>query len=188
MVPPTADLSAYRAVVVPETTPVDDVLAQRLLAYRTAGGAVPLVGPALLKNATEPALPGLLPVDGLAPAPAGEVFLACQGVPGVREDLPVISLRAGGPVHLETTVVRTDGGTVVHLVSFVPARETPELDLVHDPFPLIDVPVAVKLDGAPRSVRLQPAGQELPWQYDGAYVHVRVTTADGHAMVVVEHD
>ncbi|MFI1172893.1 alpha-L-fucosidase [Streptomyces melanogenes] len=276
VVAPTADLSAYRAVVVPETTPVDDALAQRLLAYRTAGGAVLLVGPALLKNATEAALPGL-PVDGLAPAPAGEVFLACQGVPGVPEDFPVIShgsrltararpgaevlarvvqpyfprswdrfcghsytppadptdevavavadgvaavtvplleafhehgletyrhllgaaldrllpdplVRAGGPVHLETTVVRTAGGTVVHLVSFIPARETPELDLVHDPFPLIDVPVAVKLAAAPRSVRLQPAGQELPWQYDGAYVHVRVTTADGHAMVVVEHD
>lgn len=77
---------------------------------------------------------------------------------------------------------------MVHLVSFVPSREAPQLDLVHDPFPLIDVPVAVRLAAAPRSVRLQPAGQELPWQHDGAYVHVRVTTPDGHAMVVVEHD
>ncbi|MFI9365841.1 beta-galactosidase trimerization domain-containing protein [Kitasatospora sp. NPDC053057] len=276
VVPPTADLGRYRAVVVPETTPVDNGLAERLSAYRRAGGAVLLVGPALLRNGTEPALPDL-PVEDLAPAPSGEVFLACQGVPGVPEDFPVIShgsrltaralpgaevlarvvapyfprswdrfcghsytppadpteevavavgdgvaavtvplleafhghgletyrrllgaaldqllpdplVRAGGPVHLETTVVRTATATVVHLISFVPSRETPELDLVHDPFPLVDVPVAVRLTAAPRSVRLQPAGLELDWQHDGEYVHVRVTTVDGHAMVVVEHD
>ncbi|MFJ9948313.1 hypothetical protein [Kitasatospora sp. NPDC091207] len=99
---------------------------------------------------------------------------------------PVV--RAGGPVHLETTVQRTATGTVVHLVSFVPARETPVLDLVHDPFALLDVPVAVRLATAPRSVRLQPARQDLAWQHDGEYVHVRVTTPDGHAMVVVERD
>ncbi|MFC5661715.1 alpha-amylase family protein [Kitasatospora misakiensis] len=276
VVPPTADLSGYRAVVVPETTPVDDALAERLQTYRQAGGGVLLVGPALLKNGTEPALPDL-PVEGLAPAPAGESFLACQGVPGVPEDFPVISygarlaaharpgaevlanvvapyfprswdkfcghsytppadptgevavavadgvaavtvplleafhehgletyrhllgaaldrllpdplVRAGGPVHLEATAQRTAAGTVVHLISFIPARETPELDLVHDPFPLLDVPVSVRLATAPRSVRLQPAGLELPWEHDGEYVHVRVTTPDGHAMVVVEHD
>ncbi len=83
---------------------------------------------------------------------------------------------------------RTATGTVAHLISFVPSRETPELDLVHDPFPLLDVPVALRLATAPRSVRLQPAGQELAWEHDGEYVHVRVTTGDGHAMVVVEHD
>ncbi|MCP2309544.1 hypothetical protein FHR36_002668 [Kitasatospora paracochleata] len=30
-------------------------------------------------------------------------------------------------------------------------------------------------------------GQELPWRYEDGYVHVRVTTLDGHAMVVVDH-
>ncbi|WP_175410087.1 beta-galactosidase trimerization domain-containing protein [Streptomyces sp. TRM64462] len=276
VVPPGADLSGYRAVVVPETTEVDDALAERLYAYRRAGGAVLLVGPALLGSGGGPSLPGL-PVEGLAPAPPGEVFLACRGVPGVREDFPVIShgsrltarprpgaevlarvaepyfprawdrfcghsytppadptdevavavgdgvaavtvplcesfhehgietyrhllgaaldrllpdplLRAGGPVHLETSVVRTGTSTVVHLLSFAPVRETPRLDLVHDPFPLVDVPVSVRLAAPPRSVRLQPAGQELAWQHDGRYVHTRVTTLDGHAMVVVEHD
>ncbi|MER5639167.1 alpha-amylase family protein [Kitasatospora sp. NPDC002227] len=272
---PTADLSRYRAVVVPETTPVDAALAARLDKYRQAGGAVLLVGPALLRTDGAPALPGL-PVDGLAPAPAGEAFLACEGVPGAPDGFPVIShgerltarprpgaevlarvvapyfprswdrfcghsytppadpteevavavgdgvaavavplleafhehgletyrhllgatldrllpeplLRAGGPTHLETSVVRTPTATVVHLVSFLPARETPQLDLVHDPFPLLAVPVAVRLEAAPRSVHLQPAGQELAWRYDDGYVHVEVTTADGHAMVVLEH-
>ncbi|GAA1941309.1 alpha-L-fucosidase [Kitasatospora viridis] len=276
LLPPTADLTGYRVVVVPESTPVDGALAVRLRQYHEAGGAVLLIGPALLKNGTEPALPDL-PVEGLAPAAAGESFLACEGVPGVPADFPVISygprltaraaegaeilarvvapyfprswdkfcghsytppadptgevavavgggaaavtvplleafhehgleayrqllgaaldrllpnplLRAGGPVHLETTVMRTPTGTAVHLISFVPARETPALDLVHDPFPLVDVPVSLRLDAAPRSVRLQPEGRELDWEHDGSYLHVRATVLDGHAMIVVEHD
>jgi hypothetical protein len=101
--------------------------------------------------------------------------------------LPNPLIRAGGPVHLETSVVHTATYTVVNLVSFVPSRETPALDLVHDPFPLVDVPVALRLDGAPNSVRLQPAGQELSWDHAGGYLHVRVTALEGHAMVVVEH-
>ncbi|GAA0672419.1 hypothetical protein GCM10010193_26070 [Kitasatospora atroaurantiaca] len=274
VVTPESDLSGYRAVVVPETTRVDDSLADRLQEYRTGGGAVLLIGAALL-NGTEPTLPDL-PVEGLAPAPDGESFLACQGVPGAPEDFPVIShgarlsaragagaevlakvvapyfprswdrfcghsytppadptdevavavadgvgavtvnlleafhehgvetyrqllgavldrllpdplVRIGGPVHLETGVVSTPTGTVVHLISFVPARETPALDLVHDAFPLVDVPVSVRVTGEPSAVRLQPSGQELDWQYDGEYVHVRVTSLDGHAMVVVDH-
>lgn len=76
----------------------------------------------------------------------------------------------------------------MHLISFVPARETPALDLVHDPFPLVDVPVSLRLDAAPRSVRLQPEGRELDWEHDGSYLHVRATVLDGHAMIVVEHD
>ncbi|MDH6115382.1 phage tail protein X [Kitasatospora sp. MAP12-15] len=221
LLPPDSDLTGYRVVVVPESTPVDDALAVRLQQYRENGGAVLLIGPALLKNGTEPALPDL-PVEGLAPAAVGESFLACEGVPGVPADFPVISygsrltaraaagaevlarvvapyfprswdrfcghsytppadltdevavavgggvaavtvplleafhehgleayrhllgaaldrllpdplVRAGGPVHLETTVVRTPTGTTLNLISFVPARETPTLDLVHDP-------------------------------------------------------
>lgn len=276
VVPPTSELSPYRVIVVPEAVTVDDALAEHLQRYREAGGAVLLVGPALLRNGTEPALPDL-PVQDLAPAPAGEAFLACAGVPGVREDFPVIShgsrltararpgaevlarvvapyfprswdrfcghsytppaaltdevavavgdsvaavtvplleafhehgletyrqllgaaldrllpdplLRAGGPLHLETSVVRTTTGTVVHLISFVPARETPTLDLVHDPFPLVDVPLSLRLDTAPRSVRLEPAGEDLSWEHDGQYLHVRVTVLEGHAMLVIEHD
>ncbi|MFE0458819.1 alpha-L-fucosidase [Kitasatospora sp. NPDC058965] len=276
VLPPTAELAGYRVVVVPEAVTVDDALAEHLQRYREAGGTVLLVGPALLREGGEPSLPDL-PVRDLAPAPAGESFLACTGVPGVREDFPVISygsrltararpgaevlarvvapyfprswdhfcghsytppaeltdevavavggsvaavtvplleafhehgleayrqllgaaldrllpdplLRAGGPLHLETSVVRTATATVVHLISFVPARETQTLDLVHDPFPLVDVPLSLRLGTAPRSVRLEPAGEELSWEHDGQYLHVRVTVLDGHAMLVVEHD
>ena len=63
--------------------------------------------------------------------------------------LPAPLLRAGGPVHLETSVVETDRATAVHLLSFVPARLARDLDLVYDPFPIVDVEVALRLGAAP---------------------------------------
>ena len=71
--------------------------------------------------------------------------------------LPAPLLRTGGPVHLETSVVETDRATVVHLLSFVPARLARDLDLVYDPFPLVDVEVSLRLATAPTGVSLQPA-------------------------------
>jgi hypothetical protein len=98
--------------------------------------------------------------------------------------LPDPLVRVGGPAHLETSVVRTEGGTAVHLISFLPSRQAENLDLVHDPFPLLEVPVAARLDQAPASATLQPAGQELEFTYDNGYAQTTVTVADGHALVV----
>jgi Hypothetical glycosyl hydrolase 6/Beta-galactosidase trimerisation domain len=98
--------------------------------------------------------------------------------------LPDPLLRVGGPVHLETSVVRADDSTAVHLLSFLPSRQAENLDLVHDPFPLLDVPVSVRLDNPPQSATLQPSGQELELTYDNGYAHTAVTVTDGHALVV----
>ena len=94
-------------------------------------------------------------------------------------------IRAGGPVHLETTVVRKASATIVHLLSYLPSRQAEDLDLVHDPFPLVDVPISVRTDAAPAQVRLEPRTQALEWNYADGYVHTRVTVLDGHAMVVI---
>jgi hypothetical protein len=100
--------------------------------------------------------------------------------------LPAPLLRAGGPVHLETSVVETGTATAVHLLSFVPARLAGDLDLVNDPFPLVDVEVALRLEAAPARATLQPAGQELSFSYQDGYASTRVTVLDGHALVVFE--
>lgn len=100
--------------------------------------------------------------------------------------LPEPLLRAGGPAHLETTVVRQENRTVVHLISFCPVRRTERLDIVEDPFPLIDVPVAVKHPGLPKRVYLAPSGQDLPWEHHDGYVETSVTCLDGHTMLVCE--
>jgi hypothetical protein len=98
--------------------------------------------------------------------------------------LPRPLLRTGGPAHLETAVVSRNGTMVVHLLSFLPSRQAENLDLVHDPFPLLDVPVALRTDKPPRSAVLQPSGQKLELHYEDGYASTRGTVSDGHAMVV----
>ena len=100
--------------------------------------------------------------------------------------LPDPLIRDGGPAHLEATAVRRGSTTVVHLISFLPSRQAEGLDIVHDPFPLVDMPLAVRLDAAPGRVTLQPAGKELPFSYTDGYVHTSVTVLDGHALMVIE--
>lgn len=99
--------------------------------------------------------------------------------------LPDPLIRDGGPVHLETSVLRREGSTIVHLISFLPSRQAENLDIVHDPFPLVEMPLAVRVDTEPARVTLQPAGISLPFTYADGYVHTRVTLLDGHAMLVV---
>jgi hypothetical protein len=104
----------------------------------------------------------------------------------LRRLLPDPLLRVGGPVHLETSVVETDNATAVHLLSFLPARLAGELDLVNDPFPVVDVEVALRLEAAPTGARLQPAGRDLNFSYEGGYALTRATVVDGHAIVVFD--
>jgi hypothetical protein len=59
LVAPTADISAYKLVIVPETTHVDDALRARLQAYLAAGGKLMIVGPAALDDAGQPVMPEL---------------------------------------------------------------------------------------------------------------------------------
>lgn len=100
--------------------------------------------------------------------------------------LPNPLVKAGGPALLETSVVKKGTSTVVHLISFAPVRKTEHLDIVDDPFPLIDVPVAVKAATRPSRVYLAPSITELPWEYRDGYVEISVTSLNGHVMLVCE--
>ncbi|REF36996.1 alpha-amylase family protein [Thermasporomyces composti] len=109
-----------------------------------------------------------------------EVLGAC-----LRRLLPDPLLRAGGPAHLETSVVDRGDTRVVHLLSFLPSRQGDRLDLVTDPFPLVDCELAIRWDGPTPRVTLQPHGQELPASWEDGYVRTTVTLVDGHGLVVV---
>ena len=100
--------------------------------------------------------------------------------------VPEPLIRDEGPAHLETTVVQKNGRIVVHLISFCPARRAEGLDIVENPFPLVDMPLSVKLSKAPKRVFLAPSGEELPFEYHGGRANVKVTCLDGHTMVVFE--
>ena len=109
--------------------------------------------------------------------------------------LPDPLVRVGGPMHLETGVVDGPSGRVLHVVSYLASRQAEGrsplsqqiegLDLVHDPFPLVAVPIQVKAEREPSRVTLEPGGRPLDWSYREGYVHTAITVTDGHAMVVV---
>ena len=273
VVPPDADLSGYRVVILPETTRADGRLRSSLRSFLAAGGGLIVSGPAALDDDGQPILTEL-GIDVHGPAPYSHVFLrpfeelaavtapfdtvmyergfrmtprpGAQALCGVVEPyfertyehfsghsytparglseyaavvrngqvitwavpvlqafgqhanvpyrellggcldqlLPAPLLRTGGPAHLETAVVSGNGTMVVHLLSFLPSRQAEDLDLVHDPFPLLDVPVSLRTETPPRSAVLQPSGQELELHYEDGYASTRVTVSDGHAMVV----
>ncbi len=110
--------------------------------------------------------------------------------------LPQPLLRAGGPAHLETSVVDSPTARVVHLLSFLPSRQAEAIsprtgrmegiDLVNDPFPLAGVDVSVRLEDRPKAVTLQPHAVPLDWEHTGGRLHTTVTVPDGHGMIVIE--
>jgi Hypothetical glycosyl hydrolase 6/Beta-galactosidase trimerisation domain len=110
--------------------------------------------------------------------------------------LPEPLVRIAGPAHLETTVVDTDDARVVHLLSFLASRQAEGtspltrsiegIDVVHDPFPLVDLPVSVRTDQPFRRVTLQPHNRALAVDYTDGYATVIVSLEDGHGMAVFE--
>ena len=104
----------------------------------------------------------------------------------IRRLLPRPLIRDAGPAHLEATAVRKGESTIVHLVSFLPSRQADGLDLVTDAFPLVNMPIAVRLDHEPRRVTLQPQDQEVPFNWHDGYAEMHVTVLNGHAMLVLE--
>lgn len=105
------------------------------------------------------------------------------GVIGLLMPDPLI--KDNGPAHLEATVLDVDGNTVVHLLSFIPARLADELDIVNDAVPVVHLELRVRRTEAPVSVSLEPDGQDLEFTYRDGYVITDVSFSGGHAMVVV---
>lgn len=102
--------------------------------------------------------------------------------------LPDRLVRDSGPSHLEATVVERTDSVVVHLLSYAPVRRTRDLDLIEEPFPLIDTSISVRLPSPPRRALLAPSGAELPFTWSEGRAEVTVTCLDGHTMVVFESD
>jgi hypothetical protein len=100
--------------------------------------------------------------------------------------LPRPLVRCAGPSLLETSVVRKGKSTVVHLLCYSKERRTPTLDIVEDALPMLNMPLAVRLERAPQNCMLQPAGEALAFTYRDGYAQTVVTVPDGHAMVVFE--
>ena len=96
-----------------------------------------------------------------------------------------------GPKHVEITVTRQnanrkDQRTVVHVLSFVPARRTPTLDIVEDATPLVHAKLSLMLERAPKRVTRQPTGEPLACEYLNGRAIVSLSSQRGHDMIVFE--
>ncbi|MCH2176930.1 MAG: alpha-L-fucosidase [Lentisphaeria bacterium] len=99
--------------------------------------------------------------------------------------------------RLETTVMKKDHRTIVHIVSFsvekrgasfirMVANKQVGLDVVEDPLPIVNQSIWIKSDTSPQQVYLAPAGTNLEFNYEDGYVKTAVTVLDGHAMIIIE--
>jgi hypothetical protein len=100
--------------------------------------------------------------------------------------MPEPLVRDNGPTHLETTVVEKDGKTVVHLISYYPLRKTETMDIIDNPFPLVNLRLSIRLSKSPAHVILAPSGKEIPFEYKDGRAEVNVDCLDGHVMVVFD--
>jgi hypothetical protein len=126
-----------------------------------------------------------VPLFSAIASDANPEYLAVLGACFARL-LPSPLLRADGPAHLETALVRTDRHHAVHLLSFIPARLGTDLDLVFDPVPVVGCHLSVRMEAAPSRVRLQPEGRDLEFGYENGYASTKVTVLGGHTLVVFE--
>lgn len=102
--------------------------------------------------------------------------------------MPSPLVRAPGlPSFARATVTAQPGRRMLHLMSYVPERRGPNVDMIEEPIELREVPVALRADGRDiTSVYLAPDAEALPFEVRDGYVHTTVPRVNGYAMVVVE--
>jgi len=93
---------------------------------------------------------------------------------------------AGLPSFGRVTVTSQLGRRIVHLLAYVPERRG-TVDMIEEPIELRDVSVSLRSEGAELvRVYLAPTGQEIPFDMAQGYIHVRIPSVSGYAMVVFE--
>lgn len=125
----------------------------------------------------------ILEAYGLHAAPNYRILL------GNCIDLLLINplVRAKGPSKLETTVLETSNGLLVHLLSFISERRAEGLDIVEDVLPLVNMPISVRFGHKPSRVFLAPEEVELPFDYKDGYIQTRINSTNGHSILVIQN-
>ena len=100
--------------------------------------------------------------------------------------LPDPLLRVEAPTSTETSVMRQQGRTIVHLLQYCPERRAQGLDIIEDIVPIFGVPVSLRLAKRPRRAYLAPTRTPLALEYRDGRAEVTVPEVCGHAMVVFE--
>jgi hypothetical protein len=104
----------------------------------------------------------------------------------LRRLLPNPLVRAEAPSTAEVTVTRQEGRQIVHLLHYPAERRSPDLDIIEDVIPLVNVNLQFRLESAPKRVYLAPQRQKVAFEYKQGYARVTVPEVRGHQMVVFE--
>jgi hypothetical protein len=102
--------------------------------------------------------------------------------------LPNPMVRVQGlPSFARVTVTSQTNRRMVHILSYVPERRGPNVDMIEEPIELRDVQLSLRLDGRePRRVYLAPDLKELPFTVEDGYINTVIPLHCGYSMVVFE--
>ncbi len=97
---------------------------------------------------------------------------------------PLIQTQAPSTAHI--TLTQQPGRRIVHILNYVPQRRAPNLDVVQEASPLMNLKLSVRLESRPKQVYLAPQSRPLDFDYADGYTHIEVPAVDGHQMIVFE--
>jgi len=104
----------------------------------------------------------------------------------IRRLLPHPLIRAEAPSTAQITVTEQKGRRTVHVLHYAAERRTPDIDIVEDVIPLVNLKLALRTDQRPRQAYLAPQRQSLKFDFADGYAQVVVPEVRGHQMVVFE--
>jgi hypothetical protein len=104
--------------------------------------------------------------------------------------IPDPLVRAQGlPSFARMTLTSQPTRRMVHVLSYVPERRGPSIDMIEEPIHLSGVEVALRTDGRPPArVYMAPSQEPLAFETAGGYVRTTVPAVPGHALVVFEEE
>lgn len=95
-------------------------------------------------------------------------------------------VRAEAPSTATVTVTEQQSRRIVHVLHYAAERRTPDIDIVEDVLPLVDLKLALRAEKRPTQVYLAPQRRALKFDYAEGYTRVVVPRVEGHQMVVFE--
>jgi len=98
---------------------------------------------------------------------------------------PEPTVEVDAPANLDVTLAEQPGKFLVHLVAYTPERRHEKPPVVERTPPVGPVTVRVRAAGKPVSVKLEPGGEDLDFEWDDGVVTTRLERIKIHGCVVL---
>jgi hypothetical protein len=94
-------------------------------------------------------------------------------------------IKADMPSFVETTLRKTDGTVILHILNYIIERKCRRLDTIEESVPLFNRRVAVRLDKKPSRVKLAPFMEAVDFKWDGRYAEFVLKKVGGYEIVEI---